>query len=240
MKNVGHFDQIVQLISDNSSLGTALQKYGISQLEISRSLEEALKDSGINGKFIWDVLCSLDDPRSFNSDTFDSYPIPILLEYLRKTHTYYCDKRLGEIEQGLTHIQRKYADLEDGHYWEMISLLFSAWKRHLQLHIDQEENVLFPYVEKLVQAAQDGARVQDTFSISQFIHHHEDDQLEEGLKEICDSIRKHSYESITLPLSQKVLLTQLDAFERDLWIHSLMEDRVLIPRAEKIEQKIRA
>ena len=240
MKNVGHFDQIVQLISDNSSLGTALQKYGISQLEISKSLEEALNDSGINGQFIWDVLCSLDNPKAFDSKTFGSYPIPILLEYLRKTHSYYCNKRLGEIEQGLSHIQRKYVEHEEGYYWEMISLLFSAWKRHLQLHIDQEENVLFPYIEKLVQATQNGAPVQDTFSLSQFVHHHQDDQLEEGLKEICDSIRKHSHDSVNLPLSQKVLLTQLNAFERDLWIHSLMEDQVLIPRAEEIEQKIRS
>ena len=217
MKNVGHFDQIIQLISDNSSLGTALQKYGISQIEISGSLEEALRNSGLDGQFIWDVLCALDDPRGFTPDTFNSYPIPLLLEYLRKTHTYYCDKRLGEIEQGIENIQKKYAYKTEALYWEMIDMLFSAWKRHLQLHIDQEENVLFPYVEKLVLAQEQSAPVQDTFSLSQFVHHHEDDQLEEGLKEICDSIRKHSSELDELPLSQKILLTQLNAFETDLW-----------------------
>lgn len=239
MKNVGHFDQIAQLISDNSSLGTALQKYGISQIEISGSLEEALKNSGLDGQFMWDVLCALDNPREFSPDTFNSYPLPLLLEYLRKTHTYYNDKRLGEIEQGIENIQKKYIDKPESLYWEMIDMLFSAWKRHLQLHIEQEERVLFPYVEKLVTAQEESASVLDTFSLSQFVHHHEDDQLEDGLKEICNSVRKHSSGLEELPLSQKVLLTQLNAFETDLWVHSLMEDNVLIPRAQKIEEHVR-
>ncbi|MEM6628297.1 MAG: hypothetical protein AAF694_01435 [Bacteroidota bacterium] len=239
METEAHFDHILQIISDNSTLSTALQRYGITQLKLSSEQENALKEAGINGHFVWEVLCTLENPSSFNPKTFMAYPVPLILEYLKKSHTYYTQKRLGEIELNLANLQKKYAYTEQALYWEMVLLLFSSWKRHLQLHIEQEERTLFPYIFKLVAAEIDQRPVDDAYTLDHFIQHHEDDQLETGLKEICQSIRKNTDSSSSLPLSHKVLLTQLDAFERDLWVHGLIEDYVLVPKAQEIERKLR-
>ena len=240
METKAHFEQILQIISDNSTLSTALQRYGITQLKLSSDQENALTEAGIDGRFLWDVLCTLEDPSTFDPKKFREYPVPLILEYLKKTHTYYCNKRLGEIELSLTNIYKKHEYSSQALYWDMVLLLFSSWKRHLQLHIDQEEQTLFPYIFKLVAAEIDQRPVEDVYTINHFIHQHEDDQLETGLKEICHSIRKNTPDSSSIPLSQKVLLTQLDAFERDLWVHSLIEDHVLVPKAMEIERKIRS
>jgi len=36
----------------------------------------------------------------------------------------------------------------------------------------------------------------------------------------------------------RILITQLQAFERDLAVHALIEDRVLIPRTLQLEKKL--
>ena len=233
------FEQIADILSDNALLKTALSRYGVTEEDLRERKEASLQKLGKNGQFLWDVLCAMDNPKVFSPETFSQYPVAMILDYLQKTHAYYLNQRLGEIELSLMHLQKKYSDSEDALYWEMIYLLFSAWKRHLYLHIDQEENTLFPYITKLLEAKQQQKPVSDTYRLSQFVHQHEDDQVEDGLKEICQSIRKHQLVDGPIPLSLKVLLTQLDVFERDLWVHGLIEDNVLLPRVEKIEEEVR-
>ncbi len=227
-------DKIAEIVSQNSLLETALKRF-----EIPANQEISWEQLGTDGKFLLDVIWAFDDPKSFSAETFGDYPVSIILEYLKKTHSYYLDKRLGEIEQSMINIQKKCANEQDTIYWQMVYLLYNAWRRHLTLHVEQEESTLFPYVEKLIEAHTLTHKVDDAFSIDHFMHQHEDDQLEMGLKEIKQAIQNRADKFKPVPLAIKILLTQLDAFERDLWVHGMIEDDVLVPKAMVIEKEVR-
>ncbi len=240
MTALTYTDKIAEIVSQNSLLETALKRFDIPK-SVQNPSEISWETLGTDGKFLLEVIWAFDDPKTFKAQNFNTYSFSIILDYLKKTHTYYLDKRLGEIEQSLLHIQKKCETEEESLYWQMVHLLYNAWRRHLILHVEQEESTLFPYIEKLINAREDmQQQVDDAFTLEHFVHHHEDDPVEIGLKEIKQAVQNRADNYESAPLSIKILLTQLDAFERDLWVHGMIEDDVLVPKALKIEQEVRA
>ena len=68
-----------------------------------------------------------------------------------------------------------------------------------------------------------------------FRSHHHDTELD--LREVRRSILYYNPPA-TNQTPYRILLSQLEAFEKDLAVHALVEDKVLIPRAMKIEDDL--
>jgi len=231
-------EKIAEIVSQNSLLATALKRFDLPASADTLD-DETWSKVGVDSKFLLDIIWAFDNPRTFESNKFMEYPIPIILDYLQKTHQYYIDQRLSEIELSIFNIQKKCNDESESLYWQMVQLLFNAWRRHLLLHVEQEETTLFPYVAKLQQASESKKPVDDAFTIAHFMHQHEDDSVESGLKEMVLAIKNRLGDISEMPLSVKILITQLDAFERDLWVHGMIEDEVLVPKAQQLESEVR-
>jgi regulator of cell morphogenesis and NO signaling len=90
---------------------------------------------------------------------------------------------------------------------------------------------LFPYIKALYHRLD----IRSDFSIKHFIEHHSDTvelQISEVKKHIVRA-QQSAYEIFPF----RVLLKQLDEFEKDLRIHAKIEDEVLIPKALELENK---
>lgn len=74
----------------------------------------------------------------------------------------------------------------------------------------------------------------NNYSLQKFIDNHHD--TEKDLSNVKEAILNYEPpESNQTPY--RILLTQIDAFEKDLSVHALIEDSVLIPRALQLEKK---
>jgi regulator of cell morphogenesis and NO signaling len=98
-----------------------------------------------------------------------------------------------------------------------------------------EERDLLPYILELEQLAE-GEKVQPapTMTVKAFISQHHD--TEKDLEDVRNAILNYSPPADNQTL-YRILLSQLQVFEKDMAIHAMIEDDVLLPRALRLENK---
>jgi regulator of cell morphogenesis and NO signaling len=210
-----------------------LQRYNVAQAHNLVYTYEELRELGIAPEFLLALLNVFEDPGSFSPTGFSKFSLEIIIDYLRKTHAYYLNKKLLEIEQSVHLLVNAYP-----HAHPMLLLLntfYTDYKNHLINHIEMEESELLPYILKLEKAAEANGKLQPpTLTVEKFIHHHHD--TEKDLEEVRSAILNYSPPEGNQTL-YRILLSQLQVFEKDMAIHALIEDEVLLPRALTLEKK---
>lgn len=181
-----------------------------------------------------------ESPKQFNAAVFQNFPIEFIVDYIRRTHRLYIFTKLPEIEQS---IQLLLQDYNDEH--PLLTILkdfYTSYKFQLSLHICEEEQHLLPYVDFLLEMHKKGMNTfqffknNRRFSLEEFeIDHHDDS--DKNLTHIQETILAHDppFTNIT---PYRILLSQLQHLERDLCIHELIEDRVLVPRIKMVESEL--
>ncbi len=181
-----------------------------------------------------------ESPKQFNAAVFQNFPIEFIVDYIRRTHRLYIFTKLPEIEQS---IQLLLQDYNDEH--PLLTILkdfYTSYKFQLSLHICEEEQHLLPYVDFLFEMHKKGMNTfqffknNRRFSLEEFeIDHHDDS--DKNLTHIQETILAHDppFTNIT---PYRILLSQLQHLERDLCIHELIEDRVLVPRIKMVELEL--
>ena len=202
---------------------------------------DKLRELDINHDFVLSLLHTFEQTESFSKETFDCFPLSDVVDYIQRTHKYYLSKKLLEIEQSIYILTRDYSDHHP--LLPLLSQFYNNYTAHLTEHIDQEEHELLPYIGKLSKAMaspHDAIRYsKDIFkySIQSFIDHHDD--TEQDLSDIRRVIRAYDPPK-TNQSPYRILLAQLKSFEKDLCVHALIEDHVLIPRAMKLEEEAKS
>lgn len=117
--------------------------------------------------------------------------------------------------------------------------LFSALSTELSLHMSQEEQILFPFIE-LLERARDSNQPMPPVSFGSIdnpIRQMTEDHDEAGV--LSDQIRELT-ENYSVPQaacnSYRALLQGLAEFERDLHVHVHLENNILFPRARNLEK----
>jgi len=194
--------------------------------------------SGEQTEFIATLLRVFEE-KIFNAREFDPFPLELIVDYIQRTHVYYLEKKLPEIEQSIL--------LLSGHYESQHPILialqnfFRHYVQDLSEHIQAEEKLLLPYIELLREAGHTPADfsrflvARRDYSIDRFLNDHHD--TEDELKDIRQTIRlyepPHDNESL-----YRILLMQLQIFEQDLCVHANIEEEVLIPKARQLEKEL--
>lgn len=225
-----------QVVQQQPILSFVLHRFDIQLDNPHKSLELACEEAGIDADFFVELLKVYLDPTSFDAMTFKAFEIPVIIDYLRKTHTFFLSKRLPEIELVFSNLLKHFDD--ENPFLIFMMRFYANYRTSLIKHIDEEEHYLFPLSLQL-HAWQDDPKVNCIYySLKKFTEVHTD-HLETALKEVKNSARNHLPEMDNFTLYQ-VLFTQLDSFEADLHIHHLIEDEVLVPMVMKIENELRA
>lgn len=179
-------------------------------------------------------LQNVEDSNSIND--YKNSSISDLLALLKQNHRYYLDKKLLEIDQSLHSLHRNHPFSKN--ILTVLSLFYIEYKIKLENHIRDEEENLFPYINRLIEINNslfektEVVQTLDSYSISKFNNSHTD--IEKDLKEVRIKIATHS-KGEDLPFQFKVFLTQIEHFELDLNRHSSIEDEILLPKAIELE-----
>lgn len=217
-----------------------VQRYNLSnEKDLLYSYEE-LKRLNLDRDFIYTLLQTFEDDKSFSENEYEKFSMNMLLDYLQRTHSYYLSKKLPEIEQSIQILLRDYSDNHP--LLHILNDFFYEYTNDLTTHIKAEEKHLLPYIKELLELEKGFSdkekfnQVLNNFSLQKFIDSHQD--TEKDLSAVRNSILEYQPPA-TNQTPYRILISQLQAFERDLCVHALIEDRVLIPRAIDLEKQLR-
>lgn len=217
-----------------------LQRYNVAlDKNILYSYEE-LRSINIDEQFIYSLLQTFEDEKSFSEEEYNKYPLEIIIDYIHRTHRYYLSKKLYEIEQTINILVKDYSDNHP--LLEALKSFFKEYSLSLKSHVLAEEQELLPYIKNLILARnktknqEEVREILANYSLQTFINSHLD--TEQDLSIIRETILNYKAPK-TNQTPYRILLSQLETFEKDLSVHALIEDKILIPRAQQLETELR-
>ena len=219
----------------NNELRQVLARYELNQAHALMYSYEELTRLGVNADFVFALLDVFQDQQAFDMRVFDRFRLDVIIDYIRKTHQYYLQRKLMEIEQSIDLLMRSYPEAHP--LLIILNDFYASYKHHLTSHIEVEEQQLLPYILHLDKVDSGKASFQaypEAYSLSRFLVHHHDTEKE--LSDVRETIQNYSPPPANQTL-YRILLSQLEVLEKDLAVHALIEEDVLLPRAMALERK---
>lgn len=233
--------RIGELVDQDSVRAHVLYYFGIRFYEYSEhTLEQVCQEKGLK---LETVLKELESPgENFQEADLPliSYPIDLIIEYLKHAHFLFVKHKLpyiGRLVEGFR--------AEDARYEPMakdLKILFPLFIEDFIHHIYEEEDTLFKYIRLLERAAKGTYNpaklyyMMEKNSLQRFAMEHEahDDEMM-GIRKITNDYLLHPQS----PLHVKVIYSELISFEKNLQTHARIENEILFPKAMALENKVK-
>ena len=219
--------KVAELLASDSSLLSILQRLDIKLGFGEAKISDLCARYGISEELFL-MICNIYSFHEYQPhiDILDKNDIKSITTYLHASHRYYttvCFPAIHEgihtLVKGLDNVSRK-----------LIDKFYDDYDNEIINHFKYEEEVVFPYIEKLM----DNNRPIDTqYRIGQFEENHSN--INEKLNDLKNIIAKYLDEQYSSP-QRFELLNDIYSVENDLRKHSLIENKLLIPLVEKLEQ----
>lgn len=228
---------VANVVTENIKAAHVFKKYGIDfccggGVSIKRACEKA----NVNLDELTDELLRLDNQADRASD-YNSWKLDFLTDHIINVHHHYVEENSPLLLQYAKRVNH----VHGGFYKELneIEALVIEVVQEMASHQKKEELILFPYIKRLVKAAEEnGALPESHFgSVDNPIKMMEEEHDEAG--EIMRKIAALS-NNFTPPQgacnTYKAFFAKLEEFEQDLHHHIHLENNILFPKATKLEQ----
>lgn len=232
--------RIAELVDQNYVHAYVLFYFGIKFYEYSEyTLEEVCKQRGLK---VEQVVKELELPTHLQEADLPlvSYPIDLIIEYLKHSHFLFIKHKLpyiAKLVESFKAYHHEYVHIERD-----LKLVFPLFVEDFIEHIYEEEDTLFHFIIALERASK-GSYIPSKLyylleknSVQKFALSHEahDDEME-GIRKIT----KNYLLAPNAPLHVKVIYNELKSFEQSLITHARIENEILFPKAMAIENKVR-
>lgn len=232
--------KLVDVIHHQYLILPILNRFNI-QLGIgNKSVKEICHEQNVNLQFFLEIVNSFLDKDYFPESELQSFPLKYIIEYIKRSHIFYVDFKMPQIEGLISDLIEK-ASVENKQSFKLIQNFFHEYKSELIAHVEKEEKQVHPYVLKIDEAFQNN-QINDKIialvkkePISLYADDH--DNIEDKLFDLKNLMIKYLPPATDYIISNAILY-ELFRLERDLNDHSRIEEKVLIPKVEGIEQQI--
>ena len=228
--------KLADVIHHDHNLVPVINRFGIRLGFGDKTIEEICTEKQVNIGFFITIVNTFHDHQYFPKQHLQSFPASLLVDYLHKTHQYYIEDKMPEIEGLIQKMTRGAASNEDSYL--LAQNFFTEYKNELTAHIEREEKRVYPYAVQLEEAIVTGVfsasllEQLDTYPITEYEAEHEN--VEEKLFDLKNIIIKYLPAPADDTLSFKIL-NDLFTLEKDLNEHARIEDMILIPKVEAME-----
>ena len=203
----------------------------------SQSLGDACMQAGVSAEEVLARLRANGEARPEDAD-WVSATLGELTEHIREKHHGYVREAIPRVCALLEKVKAKHG----ANHPEIAALegLFLQLGREMIAHMQKEEIILFPYIERLELSRREGATLERPFfqtvrnPIQMMMNEHDADG------DLAKQIRKTSLEYAPPPdacPSYQRLYSHLHEFEADLHQHVHLENNILFPRAIEMEKE---
>lgn len=221
------FDLTIRsLVDENYIYARALSYLGVEfYLHPDRKLKEICTERGLTRSQVLNAFYLFDRSHRFSFQELKKYPLEIVIEYLKHTHHSFIKHRLPYIAR----LVNQYPDQDD------LKLIFPEFIEEFINHIYEEEDTVFSYIGSLIDYQKGKTRDAEVFKLQfaevslRAIHkeHKEEDELA-GIRALVE-------ENYVSDLHRQVIAKEIKAFDREMWYHAEIENKILFPKAIALE-----
>jgi regulator of cell morphogenesis and NO signaling len=202
----------------------------------AKSLHEACMHSDVPAEEILKRLSENSEQVSPGESTWVSAPLADLTRHICEKHHQYVREAIPRVRALLEKVKAKHG--ENHPEIADIQMLFIEVGREMIMHMQKEEQILFPYIDAVERSVREKKTLEPPFfgtvrnPIQAMMSEHD------SAGELVRQIRKAS--SVYTPpadgcTSYQALYQDLRQFEEDLHQHVHLENNILFPRAVEME-----
>ena len=223
------FDQTIEkIVEENFLYARALQYLGVDFfLCPDKQLKEVCKEMNLSQSKVIRAFHLFDQSPRFSFKALADYPLELVIEYLKYTHHHFIKERLPFISNLISKLP--------GHH--DLKLIFPTFTEDFIHHIYEEEDLLFSYVQHMLR--QHKLRHKHILTFNRL----EEFSLEDHYTEHCKEDELMGLRQLTedwnpSDIHGKVIVKEIQAFDREMWYHAEIENQIFFPRAIELEKKV--
>lgn len=217
--------KLADVIDTNFNLITILSRMGIGFGFGNDTIEEVCKKYGINANAFL-LVCNVYTFENYlpSKEILNDADLRDIVSYLNNSHKYYMDVAVGYLAEGLENVI-KFCDERSQ---KMIWKFFTQYKEELTKHFEYEEKIVFPYMLSVL-----NHNIDSNYTILQYEENHTN--VDEKIEDLKNIVMKYLPAGCDTQLVIKVL-TGLYSLEQDLRKHTAIEDDILVPIINRMEE----
>ena len=221
--------KMADLIFENPSLLLMMEHFDLDIVVRDLSVAQICDKNQISQAVFISIANMYNGFNALNISYFIDTDIEPIIRFLENSHRYYLDEKIPDINENIRALYAENNNAEIG----LIESFFKEYSKEVKEHLNYEDEIAFPYFNKLVRNAMAGEK-QKKFSAQEYREHHTD--IETKLADLKKLLLKHIPSRKGCSLRRKLLINLFE-LEYDLNIHSEVEESVLIPLIRRIEKQ---
>jgi regulator of cell morphogenesis and NO signaling len=204
-----------------------------------KSLHDACMHRGVSAEEILERLQATSAQAGPEEASWTSARLGDLTRHIIEKHHKYVRGTIPRVSALLAKVKAKHG--ENHPELAAIEEEFLGVGQEMHAHMQKEEQILFPYIEKLERAEEGREEIEPPFFQTVRNPVHMMMQEHDSAGEAVKAIRKLS-SGYQVPAeaceSYREVYRSLEEFEKDLHTHVHLENNILFPRAVQLEAKI--
>ena len=225
MKSIRSFDTqdtMSDLIRQDFNILPVISRFSIPLGVGNRNIGEVCAQAGVNTHVFLLVVNFLLTGK-MDMQQVNVGDVSRIVDFLHNSHTYFLDYKFPHIRKNLeSSLDPTHVDINPA-----IMKFYDDFVAQVKLHFAYEESTVFPYIRSLLKGEH------SSYNISIFRQHH--DEVAVKLTELKNIILL--YYTTTKPDQMYDALVDIFNCEEDLESHSDIENNILIPAIQKVEQE---
>jgi regulator of cell morphogenesis and NO signaling len=207
----------------------------------AKSLQEAcLKANVAEAEILW-RLRQNGERVGPSESKWASAPLAEITTHIKERHHQYVRDAIPRLRALLAKIREKHGSKH--RELEEIEKLFADVAREMLMHMQKEEQILFPFIDAMERAANGNGSIEPPFfqTVKNPIYSmmKEHDSAGELMRQV--RVASAGYKSPTdACTSYQAAYQGLEEFEKDLHLHVHLENNILFPRAVEMEAALAA
>lgn len=200
----------------------------------NRTIQEACDKKHVETDML---IANLLQASAYSGNTnidYQSWPLDLLADYIEKKHHRYVKNRIREITPFLQKVARVHGERHP----ELLQVeyLFAASAADLTEHLQKEEQILFPYIRKIITEGPGRpafGTVENPISVMVEEHSNEGERFSK-----IAALTNNYTPPEDACNTYHVTLSLLKEFEEDLHLHIHLENNILFPKTIEMEKQL--
>lgn len=221
-------NRVTDIIKENPLMMLVIENFGVYDIKKEQTVAQLCQKNKIN-ESLFIQICNLHNGYYLDhSIQYQNEDLFTIIKYLQNSHLYYTQEKYPEILSDI----KKLHDISKFDILKIIEQYFEEYFNEVRDHMRYEDRIAFPYFKSLIL---ENKSAESDYSSTTYREHHTD--IESKLDALKELFIEHIHFQGPNHLRRKIL-SDIYELEFELYIHSSIEDLILIPLVDQIEKGV--
>ncbi len=224
-------DKMSDLITSHYKMLFVMSRFGIPLGFGDKTIKEVCGENNIDVTTFLVIVGILLENTNYRDIDSKKISLQEIITYLKNSHDYFLNFRLPDIREKLYNILKQDKNELSNELSNAIIFYFDEYIAEVKKHMEYENTMVFPYIESLINKS----KIKN-YNINIFARQH--NHVEERMTEFKNIIIKYYPAKSTNKINS--VLFDIFVCEEDLFSHICIEDRLLVPIVQTLENQLKS